>query len=317
MVGVVLSSTAAYAQNPDDCIREGRVHMFDNTLSGLRMAYQIFDDCLNDPLCPECSSNRELVFLHALMRSTLLFIDNNDLVVSDSFLELAGAFGLVVQGDSFDPCDTNPVDVNVLMDLDGCYRIPPGAPDLVGIREVLDYSIIPEINDIVTELNTIADSNVSRFKMFFEPNETGLQKNLEVDYGEVLILKGLLLGFKGFLGAQLAYDLYLDVNDARIDSLLFDEGICPNDVNSLELSDFIDINDPNGNLSINDDLLGRYSDLLKVLPTPNFPDVNGMAILAQSAADLIAAVDYYLDALDYIVSEDNPPGTDPQEDELV
>lgn len=45
--------------------------------------------------------------------------------------------------------------------------------------------------------------------------------------------------------------------------------------------------------------------------------MNGTAILAQSAVDLIAAVDYYLDALDYIVSEDNPPGTDPQEDELV
>ena len=317
LVGVVLFWTAAYAQNPDDCIREGRAHMFDNTLSGLRMAYQTFDDCLDDPLCPDCSSNRELVFLHALTRSTLLFVDNNDLVVNDSFLELAGAFGLVVQGDSFDPCDTNPVDVNVLMDLDGCYRIPPGAPDLVGIREVLDYSIIPEIDNIVAELNTIADSDVSRFRVFFEPNETGLQENLEVDYGEVLILKGLLLGFRGFLGVQLAYDFYLDVNDARIDSLLFNEGICPNDVNSLELSDFIDINDPNDNLSINEDLLGPYPDLLKVLPTLNFPDVNGTAILAQSAADLIAAVDYYLDALDYIVSEDDPLGTDPQEDELV
>ena len=272
LVGLVLSWSTAYANDPDDCIREGRAHMFTNSLSGLRAAFQTFDDCLNDPLCPECNSNQELVFLHALMRSTLLFIDNNDLVVNDSFFELAEAFGLLVQGDSFDPCDTNPIDISVLMDLDGCYRIPSGALDLVGIRELLDYSIIPEINDIVAELDSIVDSNVSRFKVFFEPNETGLQKDLEVDYGEVLILKGLLLGFKGFLEAQLAYDLYLDVNDARLDSLLFDQGICPNDVNLLELSDFIDINDPNGNLSINDDLLGRYPDLLKVLPTPNFPE---------------------------------------------
>jgi hypothetical protein len=44
---------------------------------------------------------------------------------------------------------------------------------------------------------------------------------------------------------------------------------------------------------------------------------NGKAILAQAAQDWVAAINYYFDALDYIQSEDTPPGTDPQEDELL
>ncbi|UCG49456.1 MAG: VCBS repeat-containing protein [Phycisphaerales bacterium] len=309
------SWTSAHAADPNECIRQGREYMFEKTLSGLRLAYRTFDECLSDPSCADCASSDELVFLHSLTRAAMLFIDTNDLVVNDSFLELAEAFGLLVTGDSLDPCGINPVDVNVLMDLDGCYRIPAGAPDLNGLRNTLDYSIIPEIDNIVAELETIPDSQTEPFRMFFEPNETGLQKDLEVDYGEVLIVKGLLLAFRSALTAQLAYDVYLDVNDTRIESLLYSEGICPNDVNSLEPSDFIDLKDPN-NPSINEDFLVPYPDLLKVLPTAGYPDVNGAAILAQSAVDLIDAIDYYQQAVAYIIAEDQPPGTDPQEDEL-
>ncbi len=316
LIWLVAPWASARASDPNECISQGRRYMFEKTLSGLRLAYRTFDECLKDPSCADCASNDELVFLHSLTRAAMLFIDTNDLAVNDSFLELAEAFGLLVTGDSLDPCGTNPVDVNVLLDLDGCYRIPAGAPDLDGLGATLDYSIIPEIDNIVAELETIADSQAKRFRIFFEPNETGLQKDLEVDYGEVLILKGLLLAFRSALTAQLAYDVYLDINDTRIESLLYDEGICPNDVNSLEPSDFVDLKDPN-NPSINEDFLIPYPDLLKVLPTAGYPDVNGAAILAQSAVDLIDAIDYYQQAVAYIIAEDQPPGTDPQADELV
>ncbi len=316
LVVSTVSTGLAWADDPNDCISQGRAYMFERTLSGLRRAYQAFDECMNDPSCSECNSDRKLKFLHALTGTAMLFIDNNDLAVTESFLDIAEAFGVRIVGDSLDPCEPSFVDVNVPLDIYECYLMPYGAPNAVEVGEMIDYSIIPKIDDIVAELDSISDSNDDRFRIFFEPNETGLQGDLEVDYAEVLILKGLLLAFKGQLEAQLAYDVFIDINEVPIDSLFYNDRICPNDINSFEPSDFIDINDPN-NLSINEDFLTPYPDLLRVLPSPNYPDVNGTAILAQAAADVIASIDYCLRTLDYVILEDIPPGTDPQEDELI
>jgi hypothetical protein len=288
--------------------------MCDGNLSGLRLAYQTFDAGLKDTSCADCNTNRELIFLHAATRTAMLFIDNNDLAVKDSFLELADAFGVKVIGDYFDQ-----LDVNVPLDSNGRYKIPDGAPDLDEISKIVQ-SWIAEINDvngIVAELNSISDSPSNRFRFFFEPGDTGLENPLEVDYGDLLILKGLLLAFKSELESRQAYDVFLDVNESLLYNLLYVDGIGPNDVNSLELLRLIniDVNDPN-QLSINNHFLGPYPNLLKVLPTPGHTE-DGAAILAQAKQDLINGINYYFDALDYICSEDNPPGTDPQEDELL
>ena len=181
----------ALASEPNDYIIPGKSYLLEGTLSGLRQAYQYFDSGLSDPLCPDCTSNRELIFLHAVSRTTMLFVDNNDLSVSDSFLEVAEKLGVTVVGDSFDPCAVYPLDVNVLLDVDGFYRIPIEAPNAEEIGDIVNYSIIPEINDIIAELDSISDSPEDRFRIFFEPNQTGLETYLELDYGEVLILKGL------------------------------------------------------------------------------------------------------------------------------
>jgi hypothetical protein len=287
--------------------------MFRQSLSGLRQAYPILDAGLDDSIC---SGNRELIFLHAVTRTAMLFIDNNDVSVTDSFLKLAEEFGVAVMGDSFDPCDINPIDFNVPLDMNTFYRVPDGAPNAVETREIIDYSIIPEINEIIAELESIGDSPGDRFRIFLEPYETGLLNNLEVDFGEVLILKGLLLGFKGVLESQLAHDMAVDVNEMLLDKLLHEDGIDVNDGNSAQFSALIDVNDPN-NPNINEDFLTPYPDLLKVLPTPSHPDAgDGAAILAQAKSDWARAIDYYFEGLNYILSE-NASGTDPQDDELV
>jgi hypothetical protein len=240
----------------------------------------------------------------------MLFIDNNDLSIQDSFLEVAEKFGVQVLGDFFEE-----LDVNVPLTNDR-YKIPGGAPDPNEISNIV-HNGITEVNDIIAVLNSISDSPSNRFRFFFEPNDTGLETPLEVDYGEVMIFKGLLLAFKSVLESKLAYDVFLNVDQSLLYNLLYIDGIGPNDVNSPEILHllYIDVSDPN-QLSINNDFLKPDPNLLMVLPTPGHTE-DGDAILAQAARDWVAAINYYFDALDYIQSENNPPGTDLQEDELL
>ncbi len=304
---------AVLATEPNDYIIPGKSYMCEGSLSGLRLAYQTLDAGLNDAGCPQCSTNRELKFLHAVTKTAMLFIDNNNVSIQDSFLEVTEKFGVNVLGDFFEE-----IDVNVPL-TNNHYKIPGSAPDPNEISNIVN-NWITEINDIIADLNSISDSPSDRFRFFFYPSDTGLETNLEVDYGDLLILKGLLLALKAQLEAKSAYDVFMNVDETLLHNFLYVNGIDVNDFNDsdcLELLRIInvDVDDPN-QLSINDHFLTPYPDLLKVLPTANFPDVNGAAILAKAKADLIAAIDYYFDALNYIHSE-NDDGNDPQEDELL
>lgn len=292
---------ATWAGDANDCIREGRQYMFDGTLSGLRLAYQTFDNCLNDPCCADCSTNRELIFLRAVTGTAVLVIgDDANSIDSNSVFGLAKQFGMDVLGEYwapyFDPCG---LDLNVPSNQYDAYEIPAGAPDANGIRNIIDTNMIPEIEAIIADLNSINDEPNDRFRIFLDPNETriffdpnapGLQNDVEVDYGEVLILKGLLTALKARLQAQSAYDMYTDTNDMLVEKVY------------------------GGSFNINADLLDPHPDLLNVLPTPNYPDANGKAILAQARQDWIDSIDYYLYTIDYIRRErEEDPN---QEDEL-
>ena len=85
----------------------------------------------------------------------------------------------------------------------------------------------------------------------------------------------------------MAYDLYVDANDMLIEK------------------------NYGNNFSINSDLLEPYPDFLNVLPTANDSN-DGAAILAQAVQDWIDSINYYLDMVDYIRSEE-----DLQDDDLI
>lgn len=311
---VFTCSVATWASDANDCIQLGRAYIFDGNLSGLRMAYQTFDDCLNDQNCLDCSSSRELKFLHAVTRTAMLVIrdDGNSI---DSVFELGKQFSIDVLGDYwapyFDPCG---LESSAPSNQHDAYEIPDGAPDANEIRHIIDTNMIPEIEEIINDLNSISDEPNDRFRIFFDPNETRIffhpnspvfdlgspefdpnsrfLQALEVDYGEVLILKGILMALKSQLQAQLAYDMFIDANDMLVEKLYGDS------------------------FNINADLLQPHPDLLEVLPTPNYPDVNGKAILAQARQDWIDSIDYYFYTIDYIRNE-NIDGNDPQGNELL
>jgi hypothetical protein len=294
LLGIVSFTSLAWASDCNDYIIPGRALMFNGKLSGLRQAYQTFDDGINDL---DCSNNRELRFLHAVTRTVMLVIkDDNGSI--DSVFELATHFGIDVLGDywapHFDPCG---LELSIALNQHDAYQIPSDAPDINEISGVIGASMIPEINEIIDELNSISDPCENRFRIFFDPNETriffdpsslGLQHDLEVDYAEVLILKGLLTALKGLLQAQAAYDMCIDANDMLVEKVYGDS------------------------FNINTDLLVPHPNLLDVLPTPCYPDANGKAILAQARQDWIDSINYYLNTIDYIRSEG-----DDQEDDLL
>ena len=286
IVFLCASSALAVSNDANDYIAAGRADMFSQpmTLSGFRLAYQDFEVGLNDQSCTDCNSNKELLFLHALAKTAMLFIDNNDAPV-DSFLELAQRFGITFLGDALDT-----LDVNVPLNSSGCYIIPTGAMQAVTAAVPL---LVDKIDAIIAELDDINDPN---FKIFFTPAETGLENDLEVDYAEVLILKGFALALKSHIETQQAYDLKISIS-GKIKTIV-DSLFCGQE--------------PGVDFYINSDLLNLYPNLLKVLPTQNYPAVNGAAILAQSGADLIASIDYYFEALNYILSEAGP-----QENHLI
>jgi len=297
----VFSTLDAQASEPNDYIIPGRSLLFNETVSGLRAAYEMFDDGLNDSNCVECNSNRELIFLHAVTRIAMWAVRDDGEPV-DSAVEFAKEFDVELLGDYWQWLDVNYPDSNYPVNQHDAYEIPEDAPEIINmILDFIDTSAIPEVNAVIDELNLITDSPGDRFRIFFDPNETSiffgpdvpvLENDVEVDYGEVLILKGLLTALKAVLQSQLAYDVFIDANDLLIEKIY---GDCFN---------------------INIDLLEPHPDLLKVLPTANDSN-DGAAILVLVRHDWIEAVNYYLDAIDYIRSEDDPPGSDPQEDELL
>ena len=291
LLGIVFFASLTLAGNPNDYIIPGRAKLFDGTLSGVRQAYQMFTNGINDP---NCSNNRELRFLHAAAGTAMLAIRDDGGSVN-SVLELAKQFGINVLGNYwasyFEPLG---LELSIPLNEHDAYEIPPGAPNADEIRAIFDTSMIPDVNSLIDDLKLISDSppftillDPNETRAFFDPNLPPLQYDLEVDYGEVLLLKGFLIALKGQLQARSAYDLYVDPNDNLVEKL------------------------HNNSFNMNTDLLGRYPDFLKVLPTANDPNI-GKAILAQARQDLIDSINCYFDAIDYIRNEG-----DPQEDDLL
>ena len=280
---------SAWALDCNGYITQGRALLFDGTLDGIRQAYQKFDTGLTS-----CSTNEELRFFHAVAGMAMLLVKDDGGSI-DSVFELAKEFGVDVVGDYWavyfggDPCE---VDLNIVLNEHDAYQIPFGAPTIDEIRNTIDTSMIPQIDEFIADLNLISDTfaislHPNETRIFHDPNLFPLLTDIEVDYGEVLLLKGLLMALKSHLQAQQAYDLYTDP-DAMLAEKIY-----------------------GGWFDINADLLTPYPDFLNVLPTDNDPNI-GADILAQARQDLIDSINYYLDAVDYIRNE-----ADPQENDLI
>jgi len=269
----------------DDYVLAGRMHMCQGTATGLADAYDIFDAGIEDPNCADCRTDRELVLLRAITEAAMLFLDHGDVLVVDDLLDLADGFGIGVAVRALDGIRSRN-----LHELIGPEPLPPEV-DPHHVRRVLDDSILPRLESIIAELDSIEDAPAP-FVMYMSPQETGLTGDLEIDYGDVLILRGLFLAYKGLLEAQIVCDRKPYVYEGIPDGFSFRETV------------------PEGDLLIEwaRRLAGR-----RVEET----DAHQQTSIRLAQLDWIDAITCYMDALEYIALEDNPAGMDPQEDELT
>ena len=258
--------------------------MWQGTATGLADAYDIFDAGIEDPNCPDCRTDRELVLLRAITEAAILFLDHGDVLAVDDLLDLADGFGVGVAVRALDGVRSRNLHEPI-----GPEPLPREA-DPNHVRRVLDDSIPPRLESIIAELDSIEDAPAP-FVMYMSPEETGLTGDLEIDYGDVLILRGLFLAYRGLLEAQIACDGKPYVYEGIPDGFSFRETV------------------PEGNLLIEwaRRLAGR-----RVEETDAY-----LTSIRQARQDWIDAITCYMDALEYIALEDNPAGTDPQEDELT
>lgn len=269
----------------DDYVLAGRMHMCQGTATGLADAYDIFDAGIEDPNCPDCRTDRELVLLRAITEVAMLFLDHDDVLAVDDLLDLADGFGIGVAVRALDGVRSRNLHEPI-----GPEPLPPEV-DPNHVRRVLDDSILPRLESIIAELDSIEDTPAP-FVMYMSPEETGLTGDLEIDYGDVLILRGLFLAYKGMLEARIVCDGKPYVYEGIPDGFNLRESVT------------------GGNPLIEwaRRLAGR-----RVAET----DAHHLTSIRQARQDWIDAITCYMDALEYIALEDNPAGTDPQEDELT
>lgn len=276
---------AAAALSADDYALAGRMHMCQWTAAGLADAYDIFDAGIEDANCPDCKTDRELVFLRAMTEAAMLFVDHRDALDVGDLLDLADGFGVARALDALDGVRSRNSDEPI-----GPQPLLPER-DPNHVRQVLGESVLPRLESILAELDSIEDMPTP-FVMYMSPEETGLTGDLEIDYGDVLILRGLLLAYKGILEARIAWDEKPYVYET-----------VPGRFDLRETAG-------DGNLLI--EWAGRLGDW----PVREV-DASRRELIRQARQDWIEAITWYMDALEYIALEDNPPGADPQEDELT
>jgi hypothetical protein len=294
LITIMAFTTPLLAEDANSCLEQGRAYLFEGTVSGLRDAYDTFDGCLNDTNCIDCTESRELKFLHAVTR-VIMWCGRDDGLPIDSAVELAQDFGISLLGDSFLELGISYPEHPAASY--GTHDMPVETPDVNEFKtygkdelwptliDFVNNTTIPEINAVLAEFDSIEDSPSDPFRIFFYPHETTLEKTIEVDYGEVLLLKGALSYAKAFLQTKSAYDLFVDSNDMLLEKAYA------------------------GDLKLNDDVLGPYPYFLEILPTINDPN-DGKAILAQAKSDLLTGIDYCFMALDYVLTEEDPQTDD-------
>jgi len=290
------------AAGTDDDIMAGRARMFEGTVAGFAQACQIFDAAAQNADGSDDTDGRELAFLHAVTRAVVLFHNHGDMVSADRFFALAEEFGINLAQSTL-------ADVKAVLSLGRCrgpVSLDPGGNG-PGSRDF----VLAEWSDIIAELDSISDAPAP-FTVCSTPQETGLTGPVEVDYGEVLVLKGLLLAYQAELEAQTARILDTDPETTGLGGCVVESVLRVETTGAATKIDLSRVVDD----CVHDALYRESPRPVAQMAGPGAGD-DGAAMSAQAAERLGDAIACYLNALDYMLSENLPPAADPQEDELL
>ncbi|MBN2132026.1 MAG: hypothetical protein JW741_21170 [Sedimentisphaerales bacterium] len=300
LVCLTLAFAAPAAAHED--LTAGRARMLEGSTAGFAHAYQIFDAALENENRSHDADDRELVFLHTVTRAVVLFHDYPDVVPAARFLALAEEFGISLAQSTL-------VDFKTVLSpgsSEDCVSSSPGA-DTPARRDL----VLMELSAVIAELDSIRNTPTP-LTVRFAPQETGLAGTVEVDYGEVLILKGLLLACQAELEGQAARHLDGDPETTRWDACLAENFPGVEGTGAATEIDLLRVVDD----CVHDALYRESSRPMAERAGPCDED-DGAAVSTPAVARLADAITCFLDAIDYMLSENHPPGVDPQEDEML
>ena len=250
----------------------GRAKLFEETISGLLGAYDIFETAMADP---EANGDLEInLYFAAARMANIIFREDGS---TDSLRDLLNRYGIILTGDSFSGESLDEIEIFEPVDYDGNIILPEDAPSTETIRSFFATSVIAELNGALANLDTITDTN---FKVIVPAIEIESDLDLEIDYGDVRLFEAGLKAIKAFILIATAYDLDIDPH-------FFVMGV----------------NSEYGN---NKQVLDRFQDLLKLLPTSTTSG-DGADQLSQAKTTLLGAITDYLAASDAMR---NDPGTE-------
>ena len=163
------------------------------------------------------------------------------------------------------------------------YDPPDTMPNGDEFQTFLAGPFLDLINEVILLVAGI--SNDSEFKVNITALELGDESGIEVDYGDVLLLRSFLYTFKAFI---LLVDSYnMDALDIHEFTVLVNSGV----------------------MQLQRDILNRYDNFLKLKQT-NPPPPS----LAASKTALVAAIETWQEAYDFIVAEGNDLEDDQADD---
>ena len=217
-------------------------------------------------------ANQEANFFYALTKFLAFGLETGQEEELETLLDLFEAFGITrTANDDLlnEPIYTAPPESA------GNYLPPSTIPEAGFISQFLNASFLTRLDDILANLSKIDRT----FKIMITQIETG-EDAVEIDYGDILLLKGGVNTLKGLILTICAYNL-----------------------DEIDTSELIELAQTDS-FRIQRDLLDNYPNALKLIS-------NGASQLTDAKSALVSAIDLYEEALNFIIDE-----TDNQNDDL-
>ena len=258
---VTLTSFVYANSESQEHVNLGRALLFNNgypTYSGIIDAHSEFQLAVAAD-----ASDQEANLFYAVTRIAVFGLENGSGPGLETLRDFYEAFGIT--RNTNDSLQDSPVDTPLLLDE---YDPPYTVPDGESVRAFLSGPFVDLCDVALANLSTITDT----FTTTITAVETGLTA-VELDYGDVLILKSALYTLKGLSLFASAYDLSID--DVR-------DIIIKGNMNVLE---------------IQRDLLDQYENFLSLRTG------GGATLLSVAQQAFIYGINAYRDAFNFITSE--------------
>lgn len=273
LISLTICLQAAYADTAEEYIEAGETQLLEKTSTSVQAAYDTFQAAKVE------HPNDSVINIYlALTRITNLFLTENP-EGAQALLEL---YGFDFEGDTYDTYDIVPP-----ASTNGGILIPETSPSGETVRSFLDNSFITTLTGSIANLDTAVSNWTPADKHIIPQTYLLTDADIEFDYGDLLLLRAWLKGIKSTLLFISAYDLDVNVRE----------------VIALSNADMFNFNA----------VLGRYSDLLMLLPTATTPSVNGSTMLSDAKTAFQGMIEDYLAAMNHI---DNDTDTEAGAEEL-